>query len=77
MWDTSKDYRLLVAEKSVELFIRTIEGAKFRGQWDKKRSIQLAKEMIPDIQALRYSYIDPEELVDTPQMKDLKEKPRE
>lgn len=30
--------------------------------------------MIPDIQALRYSYIDPEELVDTPQMKDLKEK---
>ncbi|MDK2869991.1 MAG: uncharacterized protein PWP39_1226 [Pyrococcus sp.] len=74
MWDTSKDYRLLVAEKAVELFLRTIEGAKFRGQWDKKKAVQLAKEMIPDIQALRYSYIDPEELVDTPQMKSLKEK---
>ncbi|AAL80510.1 tRNA-binding protein [Pyrococcus furiosus DSM 3638] len=74
MWDTSKDYRLLVAEKAVELFLRTIEGAKFRGQWDKKKAVQLAKEMIPDIQALRYSYIDPEELVDTPQIKSLKEK---
>ena len=26
MWDTTKDYRLIVAEKSVELFLRTIEG---------------------------------------------------
>ncbi|AEC52080.1 hypothetical protein PNA2_1164 [Pyrococcus sp. NA2] len=77
MWDTSKDYRLLVAEKSVELFLRTIEGAKFRGQWDKKRAVQLAKEMLPDIQALRYSYVDPEELVEMPQMKSLKEKAQE
>ncbi|WP_367883520.1 tRNA-binding protein [Thermococcus peptonophilus] len=58
----------------MELFLKTIEGAKFKGKWDKKRAIQLAKEMIPEIQAMRYSYIDPNELVDTPQMKALKEK---
>jgi predicted RNA-binding protein with EMAP domain len=74
MWDTSKDYRLSVAEKSVELFLKTVEGARFKGKWDKKKAIQLAKEMIPDIQAMRYSYVDPRELVETPQMKALKEK---
>ncbi|ASJ02972.1 tRNA-binding protein [Thermococcus profundus] len=73
MWDTSKDYRLLVAEKSVELFLKTIEGAKFKGKWDKKKAIQLAKEMIPEIQAMRYSYVEPKELVETPQMEALKE----
>ncbi len=74
MWDTSKDYRLLVAEKSVELFLKTVEHAKFKGKWNKKGAIQLAKEMIPEIQAMRYTYVDPKELVDTPQMKALKEK---
>ncbi|MDV3104372.1 tRNA-binding protein [Thermococcus waiotapuensis] len=74
MWDTSKDYRLLVAEKSVELFLKTVEGAKFKGKWDKKRAIQLAREMIPEIQTMKYTYVDPVELVDTPQMKALKEK---
>ena len=38
MWDTTKDYRLIVAEKSVELFLRTIEGANFQGKWNKKRN---------------------------------------
>ena len=74
MWDTSKDYRLLVAEKSVDLFLKTIEHAKFKGKWNKKGAQQLAKEMIPEIQAMRYSYVDPRELVETPQMKALKEK---
>ncbi|GAB6102579.1 tRNA-binding protein [Thermococcus atlanticus] len=74
MWDTSKDYRLLVAEKSVELFLKTVEHAKFKGKWNKKGAIQLAKEMIPELQAMRYSYIEPNELIETPQMKALKEK---
>ncbi len=74
MWDTSKDYRLLVAEKAVELFLKTVEHAKFKGKWNKKGAQQLAKEMIPEIQAMRYTYVDPKELVDTPQMKALKEK---
>jgi len=63
-----------VAEKAVELFLKTIEGAKFKGKWDKKRATQLAREMIPEIQAMRYSYLEPRELVDTPQMRALKEK---
>ncbi|AHF79665.1 tRNA-binding protein [Thermococcus paralvinellae] len=74
MWDTSKDYRLLVSEKAVELFLKTIEHAKFKGRWDKKKAIRLAKEMLPELQAMRYSYLDPKELIDTPQMKALKEK---
>ncbi|WP_048811245.1 tRNA-binding protein [Thermococcus gammatolerans] len=74
MWDTSKDYRLLVAEKATELFLKTVEGAKFKGHWDKKKAIKLGKEMIPEIQAMRYSYIEPKELIETPQMKALKEK---
>ncbi|NJE06483.1 tRNA-binding protein [Thermococcus sp. M36] len=74
MWDTSKDYRLLVAEKSVELFLKTVEHAKFKGKWNKKGAQQLAKEMIPEIQAMRYTYVDPKELIETPQMKALKEK---
>ncbi len=74
MWDTGRDYRLSVAEKSVELFLKTVEHAKFKGKWDKKKAIQLAKEMIPEIQAMRYSYVDPRELVETPQVKALKEK---
>lgn len=74
MWDTSKDYRLLVAEKAVELFLKTVEGAKFKGKWDKKKAIQLAKEMIPELQAMRYSYLEPSELIETPQMKELVKK---
>lgn len=74
MWDTSKDYRLLVAEKAVELFLKTVEHAKFKGKWNKKGAIQLAKEMIPEIQAMRYSYVEPKELIETPQMNALKEK---
>ena len=74
MWDTSRDYRLLMAEKAIELFLKTVEGAKFKGKWDKKRAIKLGKEMLPEIQAMRYSYLDPKELVETPQMKALKEK---
>jgi len=74
MWDTSRDYRLLVAEKSIELFLKTLEGARFKGKWDKKRAIQLAKGMIPEIEAMRYSYIEPGELIETPQMEALRER---
>ncbi len=71
MWDTSKDYRLLVAEKSVELFLRTIEGANFRGKWNKKKAITNAREMIPEIQSLYYSYLTPHEIKKTPQIASL------
>ncbi|MGP8190221.1 MAG: tRNA-binding protein [Methanobacterium sp.] len=74
MWDTTKDYRLLVAEKSVELFLRTIEGANFQGKWNKKKSLSTARDMLPEIQSLYYSYLTPEEISKTPQIYSLEDK---
>ncbi|WP_455645263.1 tRNA-binding protein [Methanosphaera sp.] len=71
MWDTSKDYRLKVAEKAIEQFIRVVEGSNLRGSWNKKQVRLLAKNMNPDIQTLYYSYITPEEITKTPQMDNL------
>ncbi len=77
MWDTSKDYRLLVAEKSVELFLRTIDGANFQGKWNKKKALTTAREMLPEIQSLYYSYLPPEEISKTPQINSLEYKIKE
>ena len=71
MWDTSKDYRLKVAEKSIEQFIRVIEGSNLRGSWNKKQVKLVAKNMNPDIQTLYYSYVTPQELAKTPQVNNL------
>lgn len=71
MWDSSKDYRLLVAQKSIELFLRTVEGANLRGKWNKKKALSSARDMVPEIQSLYYSYLDPEEIAETPQIGNL------
>ncbi|MDO5826041.1 MAG: tRNA-binding protein [Methanosphaera sp. rholeuAM130] len=71
MWDTSNDYRLKVAEKSIEDFIRVVEGSNLRGSWNKKQVRLIAKNMNPDIQTLYYSYVTPQELSKTPQMNNL------
>ena len=55
MWDTSNDYRLLVAEKSVELFLRTVEGTNLKGKWNKKQALKAARKMTSEIQTLYYS----------------------
>ncbi|RAP47149.1 MAG: tRNA-binding protein [Methanosphaera sp. rholeuAM74] len=65
MWDTSKDYRLKVAQKSVEEFIKVVEGSNLRGSWNKKQVRLLAKNMIPEIQTMYYSYLSPQELAKT------------
>lgn len=71
MWDTSKDYRLKVAEKSIEDFIRVVEGSNLRGSWNKKQVRLLAKNMNPDIQTLYYSYVSPQELAESEQITKL------
>lgn len=71
MWDTSKDYRLKVAEKAIEQFIRVVEGSNLRGSWNKKQVKLIAKNMNPEIQTMYYSYISPQELAKTPQMEKL------
>ena len=68
MWDTSNDYRLLVAEKSVELFLRTVEGANLKGKWNKKQALQAARKMTSEIQTLYYSYLEPAVMIETPQI---------
>lgn len=71
MWDSSKDYRLQVAQKSVELFLRTVEGANLKGKWNKKKALKNARDMVPEIQSLYYSYLDPGEIAGTTQTSNL------
>lgn len=73
MWDTSKDYRLIVAQKSLELFLRTIEGANIRGKWNKKKALTSARKMLPEIQSLYYTYLNPVELAQSSQINLLEE----
>lgn len=77
MWDTSEDYRLLVVEKSVELFLKTIEGANLKGKWNKKKALQAARKMKSEIQTLYYSYLSPSDMIETPQMVLLEEQASE
>jgi predicted RNA-binding protein with EMAP domain len=71
MWDTSKDYRLKVAEKSVELFIRTTDGAGLKGNWSKKKAQDAARGILPEIQYLYYSYLTPREMAGTQQLETI------
>ena len=74
MWDTSKDYRLRVLEKSVELFIKTAEGANLKGIWNKKKCLTSARAMLPEIQIMYFSYMEPANLANSTQIKDMKER---
>ncbi len=74
MWDTSKDYRLLVAEKSVDFFLRTLDGANLKGRWNKKNVVQNARNMVPEIQSLYYSYVEPADMAQMPQITSIKKK---
>lgn len=74
MWDTSKDYRLLVAEKSIDLFVRTVDGKNFKGHWKKRQAIDTALEMGRELQAIAYSYMEPQDLVLSPQIASINEK---
>lgn len=74
MWDTSKDYRLRVLEKSVELFIRTAEGANLKGIWNKKKCLTSARAMLPEIQVMYFSYLEPADLAISPQIDSMKQR---
>ena len=58
MWDTAKDYRILIAIKARELFLRTVETGSFRGNWNKRATIDEAKMMESDLQSLLYCYLE-------------------
>ena len=58
MWDTSKDYRILVANEAREVYLNLIPTASFRGNWNKKMAIEMGKTMNSDFQSLLYSYLE-------------------
>ncbi len=74
MWDTTKDYRILVASKARENYLNLIPTASFRGNWNKKQAIDLAKQMNSDFQSLTYSYLEGDELVNSPDVAELTKK---
>jgi predicted RNA-binding protein with EMAP domain len=74
MWDTTKDYRILVASKARENYMNLIPTASFRGSWNKKQAIDMGKQMNSDFQSLTYSYLEGDELVNSPDVAALKEK---
>nr|WP_302578808.1 tRNA-binding protein [Methanobrevibacter arboriphilus] len=74
MWDTTKDYRLLLGQKTINMFVGTARSGSFRGRWNKKMAIESAESMESDFQVLNYSYLDPEDLANTPEIANLEEK---
>ena len=74
MWDTSKDYRILVANEARENYLNLIPTASFRGNWNKKMAIETAKLMNSDFQSLLYSYLEGDDLVNSPDVANLIEK---
>jgi len=74
MWDTTKDYRLILAHKTISMFVGTARSGSFRGRWNKKMAIESAESMESDFQTLNYSYLDPEDLANTPEIANLEEK---
>lgn len=74
MWDTTKDYRILVANKARENYLNLIPTASFRGHWNKKQAVDLAKQMNSDFQSLIYSYMEGDELVNSPDVQAITEK---
>ncbi len=74
MWDTSKDYRILVANEARENYLNLIPTASFRGNWNKKMAIETAKLMNSDFQSLLYSYLEGDDLANSPDVANLTEK---
>lgn len=74
MWDTSKDYRILIAKESREVYLNLIQTCSFRGNWNKKMAIDIAKQMNSDFQSLIYSYLEGDELVNSEDVGNLEAK---
>lgn len=74
MWDTSKDYRILVANEAREAYLNLIPTASFRGNWNKKMAIEMGKTMNSDFQSLLYSYLEGDDLPNSPDVAALTEK---
>ena len=75
--NTAEDYRILMAEKAVEFLIKTLESAKFSGKWDRKSAISAARKILPEIQAIKYSYMDAEDIANSDFINRIRERCQE
>lgn len=76
MWDTAKDYRILIAKEAKELYLRTVQTGSFRGNWNKKMAIDIAKTMDSDLQSLLYCYLEGNALANCEDVEKLEDKAR-
>jgi predicted RNA-binding protein with EMAP domain len=53
--------------------VRTVQTGAFRGHWNKKMAIESANNMDADFQSLLYSYLEGEELANSPDVDKLEE----
>ena len=74
MWDTTKDYRILIANEAREIYLNMIQTCSFRGNWNKKMAIDIAKQMNSDFQSLLYCYLEGDALVNSEDVTNLEEK---
>ncbi|MGL6299124.1 MAG: tRNA-binding protein, partial [Methanobacteriaceae archaeon] len=74
MWDTTKDYRLAVAEKSIDLFLKAIESGSFKGHWKKNESKNIIDELKRDFKSVSYSYLEIGDLIKSPQIDAIEKK---
>jgi len=74
LWDTAKDYRILIAREARELFLKTVQTGSFRGNWNKKGAIEIAKKMDADLQSLLYCYLEGDALANCEDVEKLEDK---
>ncbi|MCD6383249.1 MAG: tRNA-binding protein [Thermoplasmata archaeon] len=71
MWDTTRDFRILLAEKTLKYLENTLLNAKLPGQWDRRGALTALKRVSSALQSVKYSYLPARELASSDLMKEL------
>jgi predicted RNA-binding protein with EMAP domain len=69
--DTAEDPRLLVAEKALEDLAQRVNHGHIKTQYDQKAVQEACQTGLNALQALKYSYAEPDDLVEMPQFDEL------
>ncbi len=60
--DTASSPQIRMAEVAADMLLKTLEGARFRGNWDRKGAIMAAREVARRLPEIKYSYMEPGEI---------------
>ncbi len=71
--DTSKDPRILVAERALKMLKRILEHPKYIQRRERTEALEHLKEVERELMILKYSYMDKRDLINSEDMKKLKE----